>query len=130
MVKCTETGCEILDSKTVIPVATRVECLYHLNCHSHNEQANAAVNKSKESKEDTWHRRYGHLGVQNRKSWPRKNWSMTLITMRREKPPFPYDFPYARLEHNVSHANNGDMMIDIISQYIILYPAILIFQFK
>lgn len=53
MVKCTETGCEILDSKTVIPVATRVECLYHLSCHSHNEQANAAVNKSKESKEDT-----------------------------------------------------------------------------
>ena len=108
MVKCTESGCEILDSKTAIPVATRVECLYHLSCQSHNEQANAAVNKSKESKEDTWHRRYGHLGVQNRKSWPRKNWSMTLITMRREKPPFPYDFPYARLEHNVSHANNGD----------------------
>ena len=27
-------------------------------------------------------------------------------------------------------SNNGDMMIDIISQYTILYPAILIFQFK
>ena len=38
MVKCTETGCEILDSKTVIPVATRVECLYHLSCHSHHRR--------------------------------------------------------------------------------------------
>lgn len=77
VVKCTETGCEILDSKRVIAVAIRVGCLYHLSCQSHHEQANAAVNKSKESKEDTWHRRYGHLGVRNRKSWPRENWLMT-----------------------------------------------------
>ena len=66
VVKFTETGCEILDSnKKVIAVATRVESLYHLNCQAHNEQTNAAVNKSKETKEDTWHRRYGHLGVRN-----------------------------------------------------------------
>ena len=57
VVKFTETGCEILDSnKKVIAVATRVESLYHLNCQAHNEQTNAAVNKSKETKEDTWHR--------------------------------------------------------------------------
>ena len=66
VVKSSETGCEILDSnKKVIAVATRVESLYHLNCQAHNEQTNAAVNKSKETKEDTWHRRYGHLGVRN-----------------------------------------------------------------
>ena len=57
VVKFTETGCEILDSnKKVIAVATRVGSLYHLNCQADNEQINAAVNKSKETKEDTWHR--------------------------------------------------------------------------
>ena len=66
VVKFTETGCEILDSnKKVIAVATRVGSLYYLNCQADNEQTNAAVNKSKETKEDTWHRRYGHLGVRN-----------------------------------------------------------------
>ena len=66
VVKFTETGCEILDSnKKVIAVATRVGSLYHLNCQADNEQTNAAVNKSKETKEDTWHWRYGHLGVRN-----------------------------------------------------------------
>ena len=66
VVKFTETGCEILDSnKKVIAVATRVGSLYHLNCQADNEQINAAVNKSKETKEYTWHRRYGHLGVRN-----------------------------------------------------------------
>ena len=57
VVKFTETGCEILDSnKKVIAVATRVGSLYHLNCQADNEQIKAAVNKSKETKEDTWHR--------------------------------------------------------------------------
>ena len=66
VVKFTETGCEILDSKKkVIAVATRVRGLYHLNCQADNEQTNAAVNKSKVTKEDTWHRRYGYLGVRN-----------------------------------------------------------------
>ena len=66
VVKFTETGCEILDSnKKVIAVATTVGGLYHLNCKADNEQTNAAVNKSKETKDDTWHRRYGHLGVRS-----------------------------------------------------------------
>ena len=66
VVKFTETGCDILDSnKTVIAVATRVGSLHHLNCQADDEQINAAVNKSKETKEDTWYRRYGHLGVRN-----------------------------------------------------------------
>ena len=57
VVKFTETGCEILDSnKKVIAVATRVGSLYHLNCQADNEQINAAVNKSKETKGNTWHR--------------------------------------------------------------------------
>ena len=64
VVKFTETGCEILDSDMkVIAVATRVGSLYHLSCQADNEQANAAV--SEETKEDAWHRRYGHLGVRN-----------------------------------------------------------------
>ena len=65
VVKFTETGCEILDSNKEIAVATRVGSLYHLNGQADNEQTNAAVNKSEETKEDTWHRRYGHLGVRN-----------------------------------------------------------------
>ena len=57
VVKFTETGCEILDSnKKVIAVATRVGSLYHLNCQADNEQIKAAVNKSKETKGNTWHR--------------------------------------------------------------------------
>ena len=57
VVKFTETGCEILDSnKKVIAVATRVASLYLLNCQADNEQINAAVNKSKETKGNTWHR--------------------------------------------------------------------------
>ena len=57
VVRFTETGCEILDSnKKVIAVATRVGSLYHLNCQADNEQIKAAVNKSKETKGNTWHR--------------------------------------------------------------------------
>jgi len=57
VVKFIETGCEILDSnKKVIAVATKVGSLYHLNCQADNEQINVAVNKSKETKGNTWHR--------------------------------------------------------------------------
>ena len=87
VVKFSETGCEILDSnKKVIAVATRVGSLYHLNSQADNEQANAAVNKSKETKEDTWNRRYGHLGVRNLQKLAKENWLMTLISMHQEKP--------------------------------------------
>ena len=66
IVKFTVAVCEILDSnKKVIAVAATVGSLYHLNCQADDEQTNAAVNKSKETKEDTWHRRYGHPGVRN-----------------------------------------------------------------
>ena len=65
IVKFTDTGCEIIDSNKMIAVATRVGSLYHLNCQADNEQTNAAVNKSKETKEDTSHWRYGHLVVRN-----------------------------------------------------------------
>lgn len=40
-------------------------CLYHLNCLTERQHANAADNQSQHSKEDVWHQRYGHLGVQN-----------------------------------------------------------------
>ena len=66
VVAFTETVFEILDSnKKVIAVASRVGSLYHLNCQADKEQTNAGVSKSKETKEDIWHRRYGHFGVRN-----------------------------------------------------------------
>ncbi len=43
----------------MVATATRCGSLYFLNCKS-NEQANAV-----ETKEDVWHKRYGHLGVQS-----------------------------------------------------------------
>ena len=75
----------MLDSnKKVIAVATRVGSLYHLNCQADNEQTNAAVNKSKETKVDTWHRRYGHLGVR------------TLQKLAKEKLVDGFDFNASR----------------------------------
>ena len=67
MIEFSETGCQILDpNRKLIAVATRVESLYYLNCQTHH-QANAAKDRSPETKEDIWHRRYGHLGLQNLK---------------------------------------------------------------
>ena len=55
--------CQIFDSKRkLIAVATRIGSLYYLNCKSSREQASPI---KEESKENMWHRRFGHLGVQN-----------------------------------------------------------------
>ena len=58
--KVDETGCQFLNSDNKV-IATAVRCgsLYLLNCRS-REQASVAV-----TKEDIWHRRYGHLCGQN-----------------------------------------------------------------
>jgi len=45
-------------------VAMRVGNLHYLNCVTDRQQAHAADNQSQKTKEDVWHRRYGHLGVQ------------------------------------------------------------------
>ena len=66
MVEFNETSCQILDTNgKPITNAMRVGNLYYLNCLTERQQANAADNQSQQSKEDVWHRCYGHLGVQN-----------------------------------------------------------------
>ena len=45
--------------------------LYYLNCPT-DHQANAAKNQSPDTKEDIWHRRYGHLGLHNLKKLSKK----------------------------------------------------------
>ena len=72
MIDFSETGCQILDpNRKLIAVATRVGSLYYLNSQT-DHQANAAKNRSPETKEDIWHRRYGHLGLQNLKKLAKK----------------------------------------------------------
>ena len=66
VVEFSETSCQILDAnRKPITVATRVRNLYYLNCLTDRQQAHAADNQNQQTKEDMWHRRYGHLGVQN-----------------------------------------------------------------
>ena len=66
VVEFSETSCQILDAnRKPITVAMRVGNLYYLNCLTDRQQAHAADNQSQQTKEDVWHRRYGHLGVQN-----------------------------------------------------------------
>ena len=59
-----KSGCQVLDTKKkLIPTGNRAGSLYYLNCLSNrNEQATVA---DQESKENIWHRRFGHLGMQN-----------------------------------------------------------------
>ena len=45
--------------------ATGVGNLYYLNCLTDRQQANAADKQNQQTKEDIWHRHYGHLRVQN-----------------------------------------------------------------
>ena len=71
-VKFDEDGCHILDeSQKLIATAKRVGNLYYLNRTDSGHHANPTVESSSvASKEDTCHKRYGHLGVQNlQKLW-------------------------------------------------------------
>ena len=66
VVEFDEISCRILDAnRELITAATRVGNLYYLNCLTDHQQANAADKRNQQTKEDIWHRRYGHLGVQN-----------------------------------------------------------------
>ena len=61
-----EVSCRILDAnRKLITAATRKGNLYYLNCLTDCQQANAADKRNQLTKEDIWHQRYGHLGVQN-----------------------------------------------------------------
>ena len=64
--KFADTNCSILDGNgRQIATATKSGNLYHLNC-SKTQTANAIVKKctsSEETKDNLWHRRFGHLGA-------------------------------------------------------------------
>ena len=61
-----ETSCQILDAnRKLVAVATRVGDLYYLSCRPGSQNCHTAVDKGAETKEDVWHRRYGHLGTRN-----------------------------------------------------------------
>lgn len=60
-----EASCQILDeNQKLIAVATRAGDLYYLNCCPGFQRSHVTVDKS-ETMEDTWHRRFGHLGARN-----------------------------------------------------------------
>ena len=61
-----ETSCQILDAnRKLVAVATRVGDIYYLSCHPGSQKCHTAVDKGTETREDVWHRRYGHLGTRN-----------------------------------------------------------------
>ena len=69
-----EDGCHILDeSQKLIANAKRVGNLYYLSYVDSGHHANPTVESSSvASKEVTWHKRYGHLGVQNLQNWQKR----------------------------------------------------------
>ena len=69
IVKFKEDECSLMEENgKQIAVAKKVDSLYYICCENH-EKANSAATESvhKETKETVWHRRFGHLGVQNLK---------------------------------------------------------------
>ena len=68
MTKFNESSCQILDDNMKpIAVAMKVGRLYYLECGTNCQQINTVENQSWESKEQVWHRRFGHLEVRNLK---------------------------------------------------------------
>jgi hypothetical protein len=60
-------GCEFLDADgKVVATGRRVGELYWLNCRD-KQQSARVTQESDSSREQLWHRRYGHLGTQNMK---------------------------------------------------------------
>ena len=61
--------CYIMDAKYgAIGIATKYGNLYHLNCNGLKYNKNHTAmkcNGDTRTKENIWHRRYGHLGAQN-----------------------------------------------------------------
>ena len=69
-VKFSDAGCEIVDKKQrLIATGSRKGSLYFLDC-SECQHANVAGSLSQE---ELWHKRYGHLGIQNLKKLVSEN---------------------------------------------------------
>ena len=64
MAQLVESSCKIVNASTqkLVATATRVGSLYYLDCQPGSQQVNTAESSRKEQ---VWHRRYGHLGVQS-----------------------------------------------------------------
>ena len=59
-------GCQVLNKGKLVAVANKIGELYYLNCHARHISSNTAETQgSGESKEDKWHRRFGHLGMRS-----------------------------------------------------------------
>ena len=59
-------NCQVFDAnEKLIATASKIGSLYYLNCQTYSQQVNVADNQCRETKEDVWHRRLGHLGEQN-----------------------------------------------------------------
>lgn len=66
VVKFSENECRVMDENgKLIANAKKADSLYYIQCQEHQE-VNSATTGSVH-KETTWHRRFGHLGVQNLK---------------------------------------------------------------
>ena len=62
IVKFTKSACYVFDKQhKMVAKATRIGSLYQLNYKPHNEQTSFAAKL--DTKEDIWHKRFGHLGV-------------------------------------------------------------------
>lgn len=68
-VKFSANECSLMDANgKPIAIAKKVDSLYYVHCQEHKEAHSAATESAhKETKGTTWHRRFGHLGVQNLK---------------------------------------------------------------
>ena len=71
-IKFTMSACYVLDKRhKMVAKATKVGSLYQLDHKPNYECANVA--EKPDTKEDIWHKRYGHLGISNLQTLARKN---------------------------------------------------------
>lgn len=62
--KFSESECRIFDGKMkLIATGTRVGSLYYLDCLTGCQNTEVTESDHVESREEVWHRRFGHLGV-------------------------------------------------------------------
>ena len=61
VVKFTKSACYMLNKHQMVAKATKVGSLYKLDCKPNHERASLA--EKSDSKEDIWHKRFGHLGA-------------------------------------------------------------------
>ena len=72
VVRFTKSACYMLNRKhKLFAKATREGGLYQLDCTPNHERA--ALAEQSDSKEDIWHKRFGHLGVGNLQRLSREN---------------------------------------------------------